>query len=84
MSDATAARLAALIHTVTDGDLDAERVRRSKEPLGALGLTSLATLRLVDAVEEEFDVVLDLERMHLCDFEGLIEQVTGRPAGQSR
>ncbi|MEV0421378.1 acyl carrier protein [Streptosporangium canum] len=55
-----AARLAAMISTACDGRLTAEEVLASGASLSALGVTSLALLRLIDAVEDEFDVDLDL------------------------
>ncbi|MFI6799839.1 acyl carrier protein [Streptosporangium canum] len=55
-----AARLAGMISTACDGRLTAEEVLASGASLSALGVTSLALLRLIDAVEDEFDVALDL------------------------
>jgi hypothetical protein len=55
-----AARLAGMISTACDGRLTAGEVLASGASLSALGVTSLALLRLIDAVEDEFDVALDL------------------------
>ncbi|MEV4245908.1 acyl carrier protein [Streptosporangium canum] len=55
-----AARLAVMISTACDGRLTAEEVLAAGASLSALGVTSLALLRLIDAVEDEFDVALDL------------------------
>ncbi|GAA5051257.1 acyl carrier protein [Thermocatellispora tengchongensis] len=76
MNRALAARLAELVHTASGGTLDAGLVMNSREPLTALGLTSLGRLRLVDVVEEEFDVVLDLDEAHLDDFPSLVRHVS--------
>jgi acyl carrier protein len=52
-------RLAELIRVATDGALAPQDVLAGGA-LYALGLDSLGTLRLVDAIEDEFDVTLDL------------------------
>jgi acyl carrier protein len=51
-------RLAALVAESSDGDIPAELALRTGTSLSALGLTSLSRMRLVDAVESEFDVEL--------------------------
>ncbi|MFJ2033347.1 acyl carrier protein [Streptosporangium sp. NPDC087985] len=56
----SASRLAGMISAACDGRLTAEEILASDTSLSALGVTSLALLRLIDAVEDEFDVVLDL------------------------
>ncbi|MEU9836509.1 acyl carrier protein [Streptosporangium sp. NPDC048047] len=61
-----AARLAQMISDACDGRVTPEEILATGTsspgvPLSALGVTSLALLRLIDAVEEEFDVVLDLD-----------------------
>ena len=43
-----------------EGRLTTEEILGSDVSLSALGVTSLALLRLIDAVEERFDVLLDL------------------------
>lgn len=52
-------QLAELIAGATDGDVPASAALRADAPLTALGVTSLATLRLVDAVEARYGVALD-------------------------
>lgn len=51
--------LADLVATATDGDVPAPVALRGGASLTALGVTSLATLRLVDAVEARYGVPLD-------------------------
>ncbi|MGW4462651.1 phosphopantetheine-binding protein [Micromonospora sp. NPDC004704] len=53
-------RLAELIHEVTDGAVGTEDVLVSGASLVALGVDSLGLLRLIDAIETEYDVELDL------------------------
>ncbi|MFE5208752.1 acyl carrier protein [Streptomyces sp. NPDC056600] len=53
-------RLAELVAAVSDGDIPAEQARDAGVPLSVLGLTSLSRMRLIDAVETEFDVELEL------------------------
>ncbi|WP_151770726.1 acyl carrier protein [Streptomyces abyssomicinicus] len=54
-------RLAELVAESSDGDIPAERALHTGTPLSALGLTSLSRMRLIDAVESEYDVELDLD-----------------------
>ncbi|MET9068572.1 acyl carrier protein [Streptosporangium sandarakinum] len=76
-----AARLARMISDACDGRVTpAEILATGASPgasLSALGVTSLALLRLIDAVEEEFDVVLDLSggAAHLDSFPLLVGHV---------
>ncbi|RVX38109.1 phosphopantetheine binding protein [Nonomuraea polychroma] len=53
-------RLAALVAESSDGAITAEEAMAATVPLTALGLTSIAQLRLVDAIEAEFGVAVDL------------------------
>jgi acyl carrier protein len=52
-------RLAELIQQATNGRVTAADVLVDGVSLGALGLDSLGLLRLVDAVEAEYDVEID-------------------------
>lgn len=54
-------RLAELVAESSDGEIPAEQALAAGLPLSALGLTSLARMRLIDAVETEYDVEIDLE-----------------------
>jgi acyl carrier protein len=54
-------RLAELVAESSDGEIPAEQALAADLPLSALGLTSLARMRLIDAVETEYDVEIDLE-----------------------
>ncbi|MET8050699.1 acyl carrier protein [Streptosporangium sp. NPDC005286] len=60
MTDPLASRIAGMISVACDGRLTADEIVGSDTSLSALGVTSLALLRLIDAVEDEFDVALDL------------------------
>ncbi|GAT68155.1 acyl carrier protein [Planomonospora sp. ID91781] len=60
MTGQVASRLAEMVEAASGGRLPAGEVLRSEGSLAALGLASLELLRLVDAVEDEFGVVLDL------------------------
>ncbi|MEV5602554.1 phosphopantetheine-binding protein [Streptomyces sp. NPDC052299] len=59
---ATAARtrLAGLISEAMDGQLAAADILTARGTLTELGVSSLALLRLADALEDEFGVELDL------------------------
>lgn len=53
-------RLADMIAEISDGQIRAEDVLAGGHSLSALGLTSLARIRLIDAVEDTFGVEVDL------------------------
>lgn len=66
MSALTAAdvrqRLAGLISVACDGEVSAERIARDTEtPLAALGVGSLARLRLIDAIEDEYALFVEAD-----------------------
>lgn len=52
--------LADMIADVSDGQIHAEEVLAADHSLSALGLTSLARIRLIDAIEDAFGVDIDL------------------------
>ncbi|WP_377271342.1 acyl carrier protein [Peterkaempfera sp. SMS 1(5)a] len=54
-------RLAELVEESSDGAIPADLARSGGASLSALGLTSLSRMRLVDAVEGEYDVEIDLD-----------------------
>lgn len=54
------ARLAELVARATDDRVTAEEIVDSTEPLAALGVTSLALLRLADSLESEYGILIDL------------------------
>jgi acyl carrier protein len=51
--------LAELVAGVSDGEVTAAEVLAAPLPFSALGVTSLAQLRLIDEVERVFDVDID-------------------------
>ncbi|MGW4640526.1 phosphopantetheine-binding protein [Sphaerisporangium sp. NPDC004334] len=55
-------RVADMVVTASDGDIAAEEVLRPGVSFTAAGVTSLTTLRLIDAIEEEFGVEVELGR----------------------
>ena len=71
-------RLAELIAAATEGEVGAADVLAGGRTLRALGVGSLAFLRLVDAVEAEFGVELDLEAPGLETLDGLAGRVAAR------
>jgi acyl carrier protein len=52
--------LAELVAGVSDGQVTAAEVLTAPLPFSALGVTSLAQLRLIDEVERAFDIDIDL------------------------
>ena len=54
------ARLAELISVACDGEVSAARIAQDAGlPLSALGIGSLARLRLIDAIEDEFGLLVE-------------------------
>jgi acyl carrier protein len=53
-------RLADLVSAVSGGEISAEDALAGEHSLTALGLTSLAWIRLIDAIEDSFGVDIDL------------------------
>jgi len=53
--------LAELVAELTEGDVTAADALAGQAPLPVLGMTSLAYVRLIDAVEERYGVTLDLD-----------------------
>ncbi|WP_055480633.1 phosphopantetheine-binding protein [Sphaerimonospora mesophila] len=62
-------RLAELVAESSEGAVTAQEALTAAVPLSALGITSIARLRLIDAIESEFGVEFDLteEGMELLD-----------------
>jgi acyl carrier protein len=58
-ADALTRFLAGLVAGVCDGEVTAAEVLAAPLPFSALGVTSLAQLRLIDEVERTFDVAID-------------------------
>lgn len=54
------ARLAELVSTASDGEVCVRDTAAHAVPFHHLGVTSLAQLRLIDAVEREFGVEIEI------------------------
>jgi acyl carrier protein len=52
--------LAELVAAVSDGEVSSAEVLAAPLPFAALGITSLAQLRLIDEIERTFDIAVDL------------------------
>ncbi|MBT3074586.1 MULTISPECIES: acyl carrier protein [Streptomyces] len=76
-------RVAALAAGATDGEVTEAEILAAGGSLTALGVTSLAFLRLIDTVEDEFGVVLDLDGPFrlLDDLDGLVDHISELTAG---
>ncbi|MBG0828839.1 acyl carrier protein [Planomonospora sp. ID67723] len=73
-------RLAAMVASASDGTVTAAEALAATVPLSALGITSLAQMRLIDAVESEFGIEFDLSRAGtgvLDDLGALERYITG-------
>ncbi|ETK37328.1 acyl carrier protein [Microbispora sp. ATCC PTA-5024] len=74
------ARLAVMISEACDGEITAAEISAADCSLAALGVTSLAQLRLIDAIEDEFGVEIDLAGYvdHLAGLDDLARYVGER------
>ncbi|MEV5617148.1 acyl carrier protein [Streptomyces bacillaris] len=76
-------RVAALVAGATDGEVTEAEILAAGGSLTALGVTSLAFLRLIDTVEDEFGIILDLDGPFrlLDDLDGLVDHISELTAG---
>ncbi|MFF1838684.1 phosphopantetheine-binding protein [Streptomyces sp. NPDC058231] len=72
-------RVAVLVSRASDGEVTTEEVLDAGGSLTAVGVTSLTLLRLIDAVEDEFGILLDLDGpvTALDDFDALVSHLAG-------
>ncbi|MFK0191450.1 acyl carrier protein [Kitasatospora sp. NPDC090308] len=71
-------RVADLVSRATDGAVGTPELLGSADvPLAALGVSSLALLRLADSLEEEFGILVDLadRTLYTADLDGLTARV---------
>lgn len=61
MRDTLELEVAGMVAAATDGDVDATEALAENDSLARLGVGSLAYLRLIDAVERRFGVLVDLD-----------------------
>ncbi|WEH34004.1 acyl carrier protein [Streptomyces sp. AM 4-1-1] len=82
-TDVLRSRVAALIARVSDGELTETEILAAGGSLTALGVTSLTFLRLIDAVEEEFGVMFDLDgpTPFMDDLDGLVNHLEEQGVG---
>lgn len=71
-------RVAELVSKASGGDLAVADVLAANCSLPALGLTSLAYLRLIDLLETEFDCDVDMDGGYLDTLDGLVEHIAGQ------
>jgi acyl carrier protein len=69
------ASLAMMVAEATDGHVSADDVLSTEHTLSALGVTSLAVIRLIDAIEDAYGV--DVDPLLVDDFQGLVSFVAG-------
>ena len=77
-------RLADMIADASDGEIAAELALAGDHSLAALGLTSLALIRLIDAIEDAFGVELDLgaDLLSFDNIDAIASQVATALAGR--
>lgn len=71
--------LAGALATACDGEISAEEILGADCPFVALGVTSIAMVRLVDAIEIELDVFIEFggDTWFLKDLDSLTSHLTG-------
>jgi acyl carrier protein len=79
------AAVARMVEEASDGTVTADTLLTADAPLTALGVTSLAYVRLIDAVEDAYGVALDLdgEASYLDSLDGLVAHLAERGAGDA-
>lgn len=70
-------RLADMIADASDGEVSAEQALAGDHSLAALGLTSLALIRLIDAIEDTFGVDLGADMPSFDRFDALASHLAG-------
>ncbi|MEU4404794.1 acyl carrier protein [Streptosporangium sp. NPDC023963] len=70
--------LAGALSTACDGEISAREILDSDTSFVAMGVTSIATIRLVDAIEAELDVMIDFggDTWFLQDLDALTAYLT--------
>ncbi|WP_436760536.1 acyl carrier protein [Streptosporangium sp. V21-05] len=70
--------LAGALSTACDGEISAQEILDSDSSFVALGITSIATIRLVDAIEAELDIMIDFggDTWFLQDLDALTTYLT--------
>ncbi|GAA4193485.1 hypothetical protein GCM10022252_36460 [Streptosporangium oxazolinicum] len=76
--DALRLWLAGALSTACDGELSAQEILDSDNSFVAMGITSIATIRLVDLIEAELDVMIDFggDTWFLQDLDALTAYLT--------
>lgn len=69
--------LADMIADASDGEVSAAQALAGDHSLAALGLTSLALIRLIDAIEDTFGVDLGTDMPSFDRFDTLANHLTG-------
>lgn len=70
--------LAGALSTACDGEISAREILGSDSSFVAMGITSIATIRLVDAIEAELDIMIDFggDTWFLQDLDALTTYLT--------
>ncbi|MGJ6962498.1 acyl carrier protein [Streptosporangium sp. G11] len=73
--------LAGALSTACDGEISAQEILDSDTSFVAMGITSIATIRLVDIIEAELDVMIDFggDTWFLQDLDALTAYLTDLP-----
>lgn len=74
--------LADMIAEASDGEVSAEQALAGGHSLAALGLTSLAQIRLIDAIEDTFGVDLGTDMPSFDRFDTLASHLAGLMAAR--
>ncbi|MFF3442919.1 acyl carrier protein [Streptosporangium sp. NPDC002721] len=71
--------LAGALSTACDGEISAQEILDSDTSFVAMGVTSIATIRLVDAIEAELDIMIDFggDSWFLQDLDSLTAYLDG-------
>jgi acyl carrier protein len=81
-ADRIRSMLANMIADASDGEVSAEQALAGDHSLAALGLTSLALIRLIDAIEDTFEVDLGTDMPSFDRFDTLASHLAGLMAAR--
>jgi acyl carrier protein len=76
-ADRIRSTLADMIADASDGEVSAAQALAGEHSLAALGLTSLALIRLIDAIEDTFGVDLGADMPSFDRFDTLASHLAG-------
>jgi len=76
--------LAQTLAECCDGQVSAAEILETDSTLAAIGVGSLALVRLVDAVESKLDIIVELDDTWFRDLDSMTAYLSGLTSGAGR